>query len=99
RPIGSAAGWIAYLVYYLAYGRWSGALSPFTAPKGQRFFSIAPEDDVARRDEFKVREPLVTLLTPQEQAVAAQRFGYQYRSLSFTMSWVLLLAGLAGVVT
>ena len=46
-----------------------------------------------------MREPLVTLLTPAEQAIVVERFGYNYRTSSFLVAWVILGFSLAGVVT
>jgi hypothetical protein len=99
RAIGSVAGWIAYLLYYVIAGKWSGALSPFTVPRGQRLYYTKPEENVALQDAFRLREPLVTLLSTPEQAALAQRFGYDYRSQSFIVAFVLLVFALAGIVT
>ena len=99
RPIGSAAGWIAYLIYFVAIGKYSGAISPFTRQRGERIFITEPPADVAVRDAFTMREPLLTLLSPAEQAALAQRFGFNYRKHAFVVAWVLLLLSAAGVAT
>jgi hypothetical protein len=99
RPIGSAIGFIAYLIYWLTIGRTTGAISPFTVPKGQKLFVTTPTDDIALQDAYSMREPLLTLLSPEEQKALAERFGFDYRTHAFTVAWVLLALSLAGVVT
>jgi hypothetical protein len=58
----------------------------------------APED-VALRDAFTMREPLVTLLSPEEQAQAKERFGYDYRKHSRNIALIILTFSIAGVVS
>ncbi len=99
RPIASAVGFIGYLVYWLVIGRSTGAISPFTVPKGQKLFITTPPDDVALRDAYAMREPLLTLLSPEEQKAFEERFGFNYRTHAFTVAWVLLGFAAAGVVT
>jgi hypothetical protein len=99
RPIGSAAGLIAYLIYYVALGKYSGAISPFTKTRGHQLYITRPPADVALRDAFAMREPLLTLLSPAEQAAMAERFGFNYRKHASIVAWLLLGFSSAGVIT
>ncbi len=99
RPIASAVGFAGYLVYYLLIGRTTGAMSPFTVPKGEKLFITTPPDDVALRDAYTLREPLLTLLSPEEQKALQVRFGFDYRKHAVTVAWILLGFAAAGVVT
>ena len=99
RPIASAPGFIGYVIYWLLVGRASGAISPFTVPRGEKLFITTPPDDVALRDAYTMREPLLTLLSPEEQKALAERFGFDYRKLGFLVAWVLLAFAAAGIVT
>jgi hypothetical protein len=99
RPIGSAAGLFAYLIYYIAVGRYSGAISPFTKVRGHQLYITQPPDDVALQDAFAMREPLLTLLSPAEQAAMAERFGFNYRKHASIVALVLLGFSSAGVIT
>jgi hypothetical protein len=54
---------------------------------------------VALTDAFRLREPLLTLLTPEEQRVLAERFGFNYRKQAFAVAWIILVLSIAGIVT
>ena len=99
RPIGSAAGFIVYLLYYEAGGKESGAISPFTVERGGKLFFTHPGDDIAMRDAFMLREPLLTLLAPSDQALLKKRFDYNYRTHAFIVAWVVLGFAMAGVIS
>ncbi|HSP14570.1 MAG TPA: hypothetical protein VLV78_07455 [Thermoanaerobaculia bacterium] len=99
RPIASAVGFFGYLLYWLVIGRSTGAISPFTVPKGEKLFITTPTEDVALHDAYSMREPLLTLLSPEEQKALAERFGYNYRTYASTVAWVLLAFSAAGAVT
>ncbi len=99
RPAGSAAGFIIYLLFYLAGGKRTGAVSPFEVPRGRRTFVTEPPEDVALLDAYSMREPLLTLLSPAEQNALAQRFGYDYREQGFIVAWVILGASATGVAS
>lgn len=99
RPIASAPGFFGYLLYYLLIGRARGAISPFTVPKGEKLFITTPPDDVALRDAYTIREPFLTLLSPEEQKALQERFGFNYRTHAFLVAWVLLAFAVAGVVS
>lgn len=99
RPIGSAIGFFPYLLFYLFAGKRTGAISPFAVPRGGRLFVTEPADDVALHDAFMMREPMLTLLSVEEQAALAERFGFDYRKHAFIVAWCLLGMSSAGVVT
>ncbi|HUP44294.1 MAG TPA: hypothetical protein VM779_02170 [Thermoanaerobaculia bacterium] len=97
RPVGSAAGFILYAVYYaLSPNRKS---LPRLVEPPRRRAEIAVAEDVAIRDAFTLREPLLTLLTPAEQRLAADRFGYDYRRTAPMVAAVILLFSILGFVT
>ena len=97
RPLGSAVGFVAYVVYWLATGRRS--VSPFLERRGEKLYFTKPTEDVALRDAFTLREPLLTLLSPGEQNALAQRFGYEYRKQATAMAVIILIVSLVGVVS
>lgn len=99
RPVGSVLGFVPYVLYYVTIGRSSGAISPFAEQRGQKLFHTEPAEDVALRDAFLMREPLLTLLSPAEQNALAERFGFNYRTHGFIVAFVILLASVAGVIT
>jgi hypothetical protein len=74
--MGSSLGLFAYLVYYFTVADRARAISPFAEEKGMSIaFSATPEERVAS-DALLMREALVTLLNPVDQARVAERFGY-----------------------
>ena len=99
RPIGSAAGMLIYGIWYAVAGRRSGAPSPVASPKGTDVRFLPPPEEVAARDAFHVREPLITLLTPAEQERAAERFGYDFRRSARTVAVLILVFAILGVIT
>ncbi len=96
RPIGSPLGWIAYLLFYGARRR---GTSPFAVEKGWGTPIPTAPADVAARDAFAMREPLVTLLTPADQRRIAERFGYDYRRHSKMVAIFILVFAALGVIT
>ncbi len=98
RPIGSPAGTIVYLLYFTVADRTRG-VSPFAREKGTLVtISEAPEERKVS-DALLMREALVTLLSPADQARVAARFGYDYRHQSSTIAWIILVFALIGVAT
>jgi len=99
RPIGSAIGTVAYLIYYYTIANRARAVSPFGREKGTLVpISATPEERVAS-DALLLREPLVTLLSPADQARVAERFGYDYRHQSKLIAGLILVFTLIGVIT
>lgn len=99
RPIGSVAGFILYSLFYAISPKKLGAISPIRIEKRTALIGTPAPPDVALQDAYHVREPLLTLLTPAEQAIATERFGYNYRTSSFLIAWIILGFSIAGVVT
>lgn len=99
RPLGSAIGFFPYVLFYLFAGSRTGAMSPFSVPRGQRLFITEPTADVALRDAYSMREPLLSLLSIDEQKALEQRFGFNYRKHGFIVAWILLGTSAAGFVS
>jgi len=96
RAIGSAIGWTAYAIYHVVSGR---GPSPFASEKGLAVTITEAPPEIAERDSIVMREPLLTLLTPAEQARAAARYGYDYRRESGAMAGILLAVAALGMVS
>jgi len=96
RPIGSVLGFLFYLVFHLITGR---GPSPFASEKGWAVKITEAPPEVATRDAFATREAFVTLLTPADQARAAQRYGYDYRHDSTKVAAMILIIAMIGVVS
>ncbi|HEX9161012.1 MAG TPA: hypothetical protein VF980_04825, partial [Thermoanaerobaculia bacterium] len=73
--------------------------SPFTVEKGYKLYFTSPDEETALRDAYSMREPLLTLLSPDEQNALAERFGFDYRTHATTVAWVILAGSAAGAVT
>jgi hypothetical protein len=99
RPVGSAAGGILYLLFYAVAGKRTAAVSPFTVEKGFSVRYTSPDKETELRDAYVMREPLLTLLSVQEQKVLARRFGYDFRKHAFKVAGFMLVMSIAGVVT
>jgi len=99
RPIGSAVGTFGYILYYFTVADRTRAVSPFAREKGTKVsISDAPEER-ALSDALMLREPLVTLLSPADQARVAERFGYDYRHQSTIIAAMILFCALLGVAS
>ncbi len=99
RPIGSTAGFILYSLFYALAPRRAGAVAPIKIEKREAIFGSAAPPEVALRDAYHLREPLLTLLSPAEQAALAERFGFDYRKHAFRLAWIILIFAIAGIVT
>jgi len=99
RPAGSVAGVFTYLLYYYTVANRAVAVSPFAVEKGTKVpISEAPAER-AMSDSLMLREALVTLLSPADQARVAERLGYNYRHQSSIVAAMILFFALLGVVT
>lgn len=99
RPIGSAAGYLLYLLYYGLSPNRRRLVNPFEARRGEKLFYIPPSDDVALRDAITMREPFLTLLSPPEQKRLTQKFGFDHRAQGYKIAIIILVFSAAGVVT
>ncbi|MEA2328084.1 MAG: hypothetical protein QOE68_3043, partial [Thermoanaerobaculia bacterium] len=99
RPAGSAIGVVSYIIYYYTAANRSRAVSPFAREKGTIVtISETPAERVAS-DALLMREALVTLLSPADQARVAARFGYDYRDQSRLIAILILFFAAIGVAT
>ena len=99
RAMGSPLGVIAYITWYLGYGRHRGALSPFAQEKGRSIKTTEASPAQAELDAFTMRESLVTLLPRADQERIAARYPYLYRRSATIIACILLSFSLLGVVT
>lgn len=99
RPAGSAIGLFFYLIAW-ATGPRDRMVSPFAAPagSGSRITTSAGMER-SLQDELLLKEPLVTLLSVDEQHALEARFGYDYRRQSRATAIRLLVISIIGVVT
>lgn len=102
RAMGSMLGTLVYIVFWLLHPNRQRFVSPFASAKGEgvmKIVSVAPSPDVEQRDALEMRAPLLTLLTPAEQALLAERFGFDYRKHAYGITWALLICGALGVAS
>jgi hypothetical protein len=99
RPAGSAIGVAGYVLYYYTVADRTRAVSPYAREKGM---VVTITDTPAERvvtDKLLMREALVTLLSPADQARVAARFGYDYRHQSSIVAMLILFFSAIGVAT
>ena len=99
RPAGSAIGVIGYLLYYYTVADRSRATSPYAREKGTIVTISETPAERAVTDALLMREALVTLLSPADQARVAARFGYDYRHQSSLIATLILFFAAIGVAT
>jgi hypothetical protein len=99
KPAGSVIGIFAYLLYFALFADRTRAVSPFAREKGSDVtISEAPEERKVA-DALVMREALVTLLSPADQARVAARFGYDYRRQSSFIAILILIFAALGIAT
>lgn len=96
RGMGSMAGTLLYILYWLAGGR--RAVSPFEAPGEATVFVLEPSAEIAQRDALAMREPFLTLLPRRMQEDLASRCGFDYRRQARIVAGVILAFSLLGVI-
>lgn len=99
KPAGSAIGVISYLLYYYTVANRNRAVSPFAREKGTIVTISETPAERAVTDALLMREALVTLLSPADQARVAARFGYDYRHQSSLIAILILFFSAIGVAT
>ncbi|MEA2166513.1 MAG: hypothetical protein QOK37_4640 [Thermoanaerobaculia bacterium] len=99
RSIGSPLGVIGYIAYYYTIADRTRAVSPFGQEKGTRTPIGEAPAERATSDALLMREALVTLLPPADQARVAARFGYDYRRQSRPIAALIFLFASLGVAT
>lgn len=99
RAMGSLLGFLAYVLLWLLHPGRARLVSPFHHAKGEGIGALPPSADVEQRDALEMRAPLLTLLTPAEQALLAERFGFDYRKHAYGITWAMLICAALGVAT
>jgi hypothetical protein len=99
RPIGSAIGWIGYMIYYALSPNRARLVNPMKVRRGEGTYIEPPPPEVAVQDAIMMREPFLTLLSPEEQKRLAQKYGFNHRAQGYKVAIILLVFSLAGVVT
>jgi hypothetical protein len=96
RPMGTLLGGIGYLTYRAIFHR-----GERQAPvRGQSVAFVEPTAEIALRDSLEVKGPLLTLLTPEEQARLAERYGYDYRRHAYGVAAVIFVcAGMGAILS
>ena len=98
RPIGSAAGFLAYSLWYLVSPNKAAHVPPIAKRRTPKLVRELPHEQLAIEAVY-VREPFLTLLSAQEQATLAERYGYDYRQMSSKVAIVILIGSMAGIVS
>ena len=99
RAMGSLLGTFVYLFFWLLHPNRKRLVSPFQSAKGEGLMSLPPPAEVEMRDVLEMRGPLLTLLTPAEQAILAERFGFDYRKHAYGIAWTFLVCAALGVMS
>jgi hypothetical protein len=99
RGMGSIIGTPLYILYWYVAPHREKLPRPFEAKGESTTFTIPPPDDVALRDSLEMKGPLLTLLTPAEQATLFERYGFEYRRHCYGITWGFLVFAILGVVT
>jgi hypothetical protein len=99
RPVGSPLGLIGYSLWYALTSHRGVAIAPLASPKGISVRFTQPSDEIAIRDSIRVREPLLTLLSREEQQLIMSRFGLDLVSIGRITARVILVFAALGAVT
>ncbi|HYR45437.1 MAG TPA: hypothetical protein VER78_00435 [Thermoanaerobaculia bacterium] len=89
RPIGSLPGTVLFEIWNTLRGR------PYSPPQGIGLGRTSPTADRSREDRYRMLEPLLGLLSPDEQDVLADRFGFE--SVRWGRRSAVVLAVVAGL--
>jgi hypothetical protein len=90
RPIGSVPGTLLYEIWRIATGR-----PPVLPPA---FAGVAATPDQVSRDRFRMLEPFLALLSPDEQERLEERFGLEPLRWGRATAIVLLVVGGSNVL-
>jgi hypothetical protein len=91
-------GVLGYAIYHRLSSK-REELPPVIGGRGDSIAFTAPAEDVALRDSFEMKQPLLTLLTPAEQMKLAERFGFDYRRSAYGVAWIILICAALGAFT
>lgn len=98
RGMGSALGTTAYAGFWLVMRNRMKLIAPFEGAKGEKVFMIPPSEEQAQFDSVEWRSWMLTLLSPREQQMLAERHGYDYRKHAYELAGALLAVGAIGVL-
>lgn len=96
QPMGSAVGFMAWSIFYLASPRRKHLVRPLEESRGPLVPEMTPEE--AASDRYLLLEPFLTLLSPAEQDRLAEKFGFDYRKMASIVAAVILTFGVLGAV-
>jgi hypothetical protein len=99
RGMGSFIGTPLYILYWFVAPNREKLPQPFEVRGESTTFMIAPTEDIALRDSLEMKGPLLTLLSPPEQRMLAERYGFDYRRYCFGITWIFLVFSILGIVT
>lgn len=99
RAMPSLLGVLGYLFFWLLHPNRARLVSPFQMSKGEGLMTLPPPPGVAEQDSLEMRAPLLTLLTPAEQMLLAERFGFDYRKHAYGITWAILVCAALGVAS
>jgi len=99
KPAAPRSAVISYLAYYYTVANRDRSVSPFAREKGTIVTISETPAERAVTDALLMREALVTLLSPADQARVAARFGYDYRHQSSLIAILILFFSAIEVAT
>jgi hypothetical protein len=97
RGMGSMLGGAAHLLYRRFTSK-LGDAAPAVV-RGEAVTFTPPTEEIALHDSLEMKSPFLTLLTPAEQRILLERYGFEYRRHAFIVAGVILFSALAGVGT
>ena len=99
KPIGSALGHAAYSLAHVAAGRKPGMVDPLPRYEPLRGRQPVDPGPTPLRDRYSMMEPVLALLSPGEQLVLVDRFGFDPRRWGKRSAILLTVMTSAGVVS
>ncbi len=99
RGMGSMLGILVYLFFWGLHPNRARLVSPFQSAKGEGVMTLPPPPGVEQQDALEMRGPLLTLLTPAEQLLLAERYGFDYRKHAYGITWAMLVCAALGVAS
>lgn len=99
RGVGSAPGFLGYIIFWVTVLKRDPARSPFKTEAGLGNFTIPPDADVELQDDIEILGPLLSLLSEAEQRALEREHGYDYRRHAPGIAWVVLIFGSLGAAS
>lgn len=99
RACGSLFGSAGYAIWWVFTPKEKTALKPTESRRGEAIpiREFSPEEQL--QHSLHVREPLLTLLSPAEQARIAARFDYDYRRTARNVAAGILVVAIVGIIS